>query len=140
MEVVPLTFLTVEAWSFLQFASRDEPGSQAPFPHRWSVMFFVAVGFWNFLGADVFGFLVKLPIVSYYEIGTALTANHSHTAMKGVYGMLAIGFMMFCLRYLLPEAYWSDKLAKVSLWSLNIGLAWMSFVSLLPLGVVQLYR
>ena len=52
-------------------------------------MFLVAVGFWNFLGAGVFGFLINLPIVSYYEIGTALTANHGHAAMMGVYGMLA---------------------------------------------------
>jgi nitric oxide reductase subunit B len=50
------------------------------------VMFLVAVGFWNFLGAGIFGFLINLPIVSYYEIGTALTANHEHAAMMGVYG------------------------------------------------------
>ena len=35
-------------------------------------MFLIAVGFWNFLGAGVFGFLINLPIVSYYEIGTAV--------------------------------------------------------------------
>ena len=60
--------------------------------------------------------------------------------MMGVYGMLAVGFMLFCLRYLLPEDQWSDKLAKISFWSLNIGLAWMCFVTLLPLGIVQLHR
>ncbi len=42
------------------------------FPHKWAVMFLIAVGFWNFLGAGVFGFLINLPIVSYYEIGTQL--------------------------------------------------------------------
>ena len=68
-------------------------------PARWAVMFLVAVGFWNFLGAGIFGFLINLPIVSYYEIGTALTANHGHAAMMGVYGMLALGLAMFCLRY-----------------------------------------
>ena len=31
-------------------------------------MFLAAVGFWNFLGAGVFGFLINLPIVSYYEV------------------------------------------------------------------------
>ena len=66
--------------------------SKTPFPHRWAVMFLVAVGFWNFVGAGIFGFLVNLPIVSYYEIGTALTANHGHAAMMGVYGMLALGW------------------------------------------------
>jgi nitric oxide reductase subunit B len=139
-EVLPLTFLTVEAWSFLQLGSRQEHSSATPFPHRWAVMFLVAVGFWNFLGAGIFGFLVNLPVVSYYEIGTALTANHAHAAMMGVYGMLAVGLALFCLRYLIEERRWPDKLAKISFWSCNIGLAWMCFATLLPLGVLQLYK
>lgn len=139
-EVIPLTFLTVEAWAFMQLGARQESKSASPFPHRWAVMFLVAVGFWNFLGAGVFGFLINLPIVSYYEIGTALTANHGHAAMMGVYGMLGVGLAMFTLRYLIPPEKWSDKLAKISFWSLNIGLAWMVFATLLPLGVLQLYQ
>ena len=58
-------------------------------------------------------------MVSYYEIGTALTANHAHAAMMGVYGMLAIGLALFCLRYLIPQERWPDKLAKISFWSLQ---------------------
>jgi len=139
-EVVPLTFLTVEAWSFLQLGAVQVGGGRRAFPHRWAVMFLAAVGFWNFLGAGIFGFLINLPIVSYYEIGTALTANHGHTAFMGVYGMLAIGIALFCLRYLTPPDRWSDKAAKFSFWSLNIGLAWMSFATLFPLGVLQLYH
>ncbi len=139
-EVIPVTFLTVEAWAFMQLGARQEAKTSAPFPHRWAVMFLVAVGFWNFLGAGVFGFLINLPIVSYYEIGTALTANHAHAAMMGVYGMLAVGLAMFALRYLIPADKWPEKWAKVSFWSLNIGLAWMVFATLLPLGVLQLYH
>ena len=139
-EVIPLTFLTVEAWSFLQLGARQEGRSATPFPHRWAVMFLVAVGFWNFLGAGIFGFLINLPIVSYYEIGTALTANHGHAAMMGVYGMLAVGLALFCLRYLIPDDRWPERAAKWSFWSLNIGLAWMTFATLLPLGLIQLYE
>jgi nitric oxide reductase subunit B len=139
-EVIPLTFLTVEAWSFLQLGVRQESRSRTPFPHRTAVMFLVAVGFWNFLGAGVFGFLINLPIVSYYEIGTALTANHGHAAMMGVYGMLAVGLALFCLRYLIPEERWSERAARLSFWSLNLGLAWMCFATLLPLGLIQLYH
>jgi nitric oxide reductase subunit B len=139
-EVIPLTFLTVEAWSFLQLGARQESRSRTPFPHRWAVMFLVAVGFWNFLGAGIFGFLINLPIVSYYQIGTALTANHGHAAMMGVYGMLAAGLALFCLRYLIPEDRWSERSAKWSFWSLNIGLAWMCFATLFPLGILQLYE
>jgi nitric oxide reductase subunit B len=140
LEVIPLTFLTVEAWTFLQLGARQQTRSSAPFPHRWAVMFLVAVGFWNFVGAGVFGFLINLPIVSYYQIGTALTANHAHGAMMGVYGMLAVGLALFALRYIIPAARWPDRLAKTSFWALNIGLAWMVFVTLLPLGVLQLWH
>lgn len=139
-EVIPLTFLTVEAWAFLQLGSRQTTGDSKPFPHRWAVMFLVAVGFWNFVGAGIFGFLINLPIVSYYQIGTALTANHAHAAMMGVYGMLAVGLAMFAFRYVIPADKWPEKWARVSFWCLNIGLAWMVFASLLPLGVLQLYH
>jgi nitric oxide reductase subunit B len=139
-EVIPLTFLTVEAWAFLQLGSRQSAGDTKPFPHRWAVMFLVAVGFWNFLGAGIFGFLINLPIVSYYQIGTALTANHAHGAMMGVYGMLAVGLAMFAFRYVIPADKWPEKWARVSFWCLNIGLAWMVFASLLPLGILQLYH
>lgn len=139
-EVIPLTFLTLEAWSFLQLGARQGARSRTPFPHYWSVMFLAAVGFWNFLGAGIFGFLINLPIVSYYEIGTALTANHGHAAMMGVYGMLAVALALFCLRYIVREASWPERAAKVSFWSLNLGLVWMVFATLLPLGMVQLYH
>ena len=139
-EVIPLTFLTLESWSFLQLGTQKHSTSRTSFPHFWAVMFLAAVGFWNFLGAGIFGFLINLPIVSYYEIGTALTANHGHASMMGVYGMLAVGLALFCLRYIVPERLWSDRAAKISFWSLNIGLAWMVFATLFPLGILQLYH
>jgi nitric oxide reductase subunit B len=139
-EVIPLTFLTIEAWSFMQLGAAQHEKSRTAFPHRWAVLFLVAVGFWNFLGAGIFGFLINLPIVSYYEIGTALTANHAHAAMMGVYGMLASGLALFALRYIIPEDKWPDRAAALSFWSLNIGLAWMVFATLFPLGILQLYE
>ena len=139
-EVIPLTFLTLEAWSFLQLGTQQGSQAVTPFPHYWSVMFLASVGFWNFLGAGIFGFLINLPIVSYYEIGTALTANHAHASMMGVYGMLGVGLALFCLRYMIPAKYWSDRLAKLSFWALNLGLIWMVFATLFPLGLIQLYH
>jgi nitric oxide reductase subunit B len=103
-------------------------------------MFLVAVGFWNFVGAGIFGFLINLPIVSYYQIGTALTANHGHAAMMGVYGMLAVALAMFAFRYVIPADKWPEKMARLSFWSMNIGLAWMVFATLLPLGILQLFH
>lgn len=107
------------------------------FPHKWAVMFLIAVGFWNFLGAGVFGFLINLPIVSYYEIGTQFTANHGHAALMGVYGMLAMGFFMFVARYFIPRDRASDRAMAISFWSLNIGLAAMVFVNLVTVGFLQ---
>ncbi|MGE5195403.1 MAG: nitric-oxide reductase large subunit [Deltaproteobacteria bacterium] len=138
-EVIPLTFLTVEAWSFLQLGSRHQTGATVSgFPHRWTVLYLASVGFWNFLGAGVFGFLINLPVVSYYEIGTQLTANHGHAALMGVYGMLAMALLVFCLRYLLGPEDWSERAVGFSFWALNLGLVWMVFVNLFPLGVLQL--
>lgn len=138
-EVIPLTFLTVEAWTFLHMGARQEVRSgDTRFPHRWAVLYLASVGFWNFLGAGVFGFLINLPVVSYYEIGTQLTANHAHAAMMGVYGMLAISLLVFCLRYLLRPSDWSERLVGFSFWALNLGLAWMVFANLFPIGILQL--
>ena len=108
------------------------------FPHWWAVMFLVAVGFWNFLGAGIFGFLVNLPMVSYYQIGTQLTANHAHASFIGVYVMLAMALLFFAPRYLIRPEDWSDRLVAFSFWTLNLGLAWMIFFNLFPLGVLQL--
>lgn len=138
LEVLPLLLLTLEAWSFMR--SGEESMASGGHPHRWAVWFLIAVGVWNFLGAGVFGFLINLPVVSYYEIGTALTANHAHTAMMGVYGMLGVGLALFCLRYQMRTDKWSDRAAALSFWSLNIGLVWMSFANLFPLGIVQFYH
>ena len=138
-EVIPLTFLTVEAWTFLHMGARQQvTGGRGQFPHRWAVMFLVSVGFWNFLGAGVFGFMINLPMVSYYQIGTHLTANHAHAAFVGVYLMLALALLVFALRYLVRPEDWSDRMVGFSFWTLNLGLAWMVFVNLFPLGVLQL--
>ncbi|MCE5199881.1 cbb3-type cytochrome c oxidase subunit I, partial [bacterium] len=143
MEVIPLMLLTYEAWRFMQLGkfNQGECALCTPagaFPHKWAVMFLIAVGFWNFLGAGVFGFLINLPVVSYYEIGTQFTANHAHGALMGVYGMLAIGFFMFAARYFIPPDKSSELAMKTSFWSLNIGLGWMVFVNLVPAGTIQL--
>jgi nitric oxide reductase subunit B len=136
-EVIPLTLLTVEAWSFLQLGTRQHPGGAA-FPHRWAVLFLASVGFWNFLGAGVFGFLINLPVVSYYEIGTLLTSNHGHAAFMGVYGMLALALLVFCTRYLARPEDWSEGLVRFSFWATNLGLMLMILGHLFPLGVLQL--
>ena len=142
LEVVPLTLLTLDAWDFIRLTRGTcaTCGEALAMRHKWTFYFLMAVGFWNFLGAGVFGFLINLPVVSYYEVGTLLTTNHGHTAMMGVFGMLAMALMAFAMRQTLPDAAWGrvEKYVRVSFWGLNIGLALMVLLNLFPGGIVQL--
>ena len=136
LEVVPLTLLTMEAWKFVHLAQVE--GSIKNFSHYWAMMFLIAVGFWNFLGAGVFGFLINTPIVSYYEHATYLTSNHGHAALMGVYGMLAVAAVLFCTRYLMANDAWSNRLCGISFWCLNTGLMLMLILNIFPAGVIQM--
>jgi len=107
--------------------------------YHWPFMFFSAVLVWNLVGAGLFGFLINPPIALYYMQGLNTTASHGHAALFGVYGMLGIGLMLFCLRGLTDIKNWNQKYLRVSFWSLNIGLAMMTFLSLLPQGLWQTY-
>ncbi len=143
MEVVPLTLLTLDAWDFLKLteAHCDACGKSVSIPHRWTFYFLIAVGFWNFVGAGVFGFLINLPIVSYFEVGTILTPNHGHTAMMGVFGMLAVALAVFSVRQVLSDGEWArvERYIRLSFWGLNIGLTLMVATNLFPGGVLQLW-
>jgi nitric oxide reductase subunit B len=143
MEVVPLTLLTLDAWDFIKLSKGkcDICGKEISIPHKWTFYFMMAVGFWNFVGAGIFGFLINLPIVSYFEVGTILTPNHGHAAMMGVFGMFSIAFMVFAIRQVLPDEEWRyvEKYIRVSFWGLNIGLAGMVVLNLFPGGVLQFF-
>jgi len=143
LEVVPLTLLTLDAWDFVRTTRGDcdECGKTIVIPHKWTFYFLMAVGFWNFVGAGIFGFLINLPIVSYYEIGTLLTPNHGHAALMGVFGMLAIALMVFVLRQTSDDAHWVsiEKYIKVAFWGTNIGLSMMVTMSLFPGGALQVW-
>jgi nitric oxide reductase subunit B len=140
MEVVPLTLLALEGWDFIRLRyDRSVLGvSPREFPHKWAVMFLMAVGFWNFLGAGVFGFLINLPIVSYYEHATYLTSNHGHGALMGVYGNLAVAALVFCVRQTVRPEKWNDRLWAIAFWSLNLGLLIMLLGSIFPAGIYQM--
>ena len=135
LEVVPLAYIGFEAYHTWKL------GQATPWMarYRWPVMFFIAVSFWNLVGAGLLGFLINPPVSLYYMQGLNLTAAHGHTALFGVYGMLGIALMLFCLRGLRGQMVWDTKLLKVSFWSLNIGLALMALLTLLPLGTMQLF-
>lgn len=135
LEVVPLLVVGFEAYHRRK-SEKVEKWQEA---YHWPFMFFAAVLFWNLVGAGLFGFLINTPIALYYIQGFNTTANHSHGALFGVYGMLGLGLTLYCIRGLTDVTLWNQKLLKISFWCLNIGLAMMTFLSLLPQGSWQAY-
>lgn len=135
LEVVPLLIVGFEAYNH----TKIEQQALWEKAYHWPFMFFSAVLFWNAVGAGLFGFLINPPIALYYMQGLNTTANHGHAALFGVYGMLGIGLVLYCLRGLTDIRRWNNQLLKITFWSLNIGLAMMTFLSLLPQGLWQTY-
>src|SRR5215470_15470358 len=136
LEVVPLVLVGFEAWENIRL-SRGTPNSAWISAYKWPIYFFVAVAFWNFVGAGLFGFMINPPIALYYVQGLNLTPVHGHTALFGVYGMLGLGLMLFCLRALRPGLPWKERPLAIAFWSINIGLAAMVLLSMLPVGLMQ---
>jgi len=134
LEVVPLAYIGFEAFHTWKLG-RAAPWMQR---YRWPILFFIAVSFWNLVGAGLFGFLINPPLSLYFMQGLNLTPLHGHTALFGVYGMLGIALMLFCMRGLRGQMAWDTRALKVAFWSFNVGLALMALVTLLPIGILQL--
>jgi nitric oxide reductase subunit B len=135
LEVVPLLVVGFEAYS----RAKHEGLFDWQAAYRWPFMFFGAVLVWNLIGAGLFGFLINPPLALYYMQGLNTTPTHGHAALFGVYGMLGLGLMLFCMRGLTDVSRWSERLLSTSFWCLNLGLAMMVFLSLLPQGLYQAY-
>ena len=134
LEVVPLALIGFEAHDHWR-AERHAPWVAR---YHLPLMFFLAVAFWNLVGAGVLGFLINPPLALYYMQGLMTTPTHGHAALFGVYGMLGIGLLLLCRRDLPQvEGAWSDRTLKWVFWLFNGGLALMVFGSLLPQGIIQ---
>jgi nitric oxide reductase subunit B len=136
LEVVPLSMLGIEAYKNYR-RSKAAPWLEA---YRWAIMSFVAVAFWNIVGAGLLGFAINPPASLYYVQGLNMTPAHGHAALFGVYGMLGIGLMLFCLRGLFERSRHADRILAPAFWGLNGGLAMMVFMSLLPAGIYQAWH
>jgi nitric oxide reductase subunit B len=136
LEVVPLVLIGFEAWENIRLTRQRERKVWVA-AYKWPIYFFVAVAFWNFVGAGLFGFFINPPVALYYMQGLNTTAVHGHTALFGVYGMLGLGLTLFCLRALRPGLAWKDAPLRIAFWSINGGLALMVLLSVLPVGLMQ---
>ncbi|MDG6897389.1 nitric oxide reductase large subunit [Actinobacillus delphinicola] len=133
LEVVPLIIMGYEAYDNWKLKTATPWAGKL----TWAIYCFVAVAFWNMLGAGVFGFLINPPISLYYIQGLNTTAVHAHAALFGVYGFLALGFALAVLRYIRPDAELNPKWMKFGFWCLNLGIVLMILTSLLPIGIYQ---
>jgi nitric oxide reductase subunit B len=133
LELIPLVFILYEALG--QYSTMTESDR---FPYRLPFLFIVASGVWNFVGAGVLGFFINLPIINYYEHGTYLTVGHAHAAMFGAFGFLALGMVTYMLQLSIEPERWDGSWLRAAFWCWNVGLALMVFVSVLPVGFLQL--
>jgi nitric oxide reductase subunit B len=136
LEIVPLVFVGYEALENVRH-SKAKPWLEQ---YKWIVYFFIAVAFWNLVGAGIFGFMINPPIALYYMQGLNTTAVHAHGALYGVYGTLGLALLLFCLRAMKPEMKWNTRLLAFSFWAINIGLLLEIVFSLLPIGLLQTYQ
>jgi nitric oxide reductase subunit B len=133
LEVVPLVLLGIEAFQ----TSRMQVAAPWMQRYRWPVRFFVGVAFWNLVGAGIFGFLINPPIALYFMQGLNTTPVHAHTALFGVYGLLSLGLVLLVARLLTGERVWRERPLAIAFWLMNVGLALMVVLSLLPIGLAQ---
>ncbi len=131
LEIVPLTIVGFELVESLRNGKAIGSG------YEWPFKYFAAVCFWNSQGAGVFGMLINPPSVLYFGQGLNTTPIHSHAALFGVYGFLAISLMLFALRGMAPDKAWDSSLLSFGFWGLNIGLGLMLVLSLIPSGIYQ---
>jgi len=135
LEVVPLVLLGSEAFHYYKLQFAQDWAKRL----KWPLYCFIAVAFWNMLGAGVFGFLINPPLALFYIQGLNTTAVHAHTALFGVYGFLALGFVWLVALYIYKDKNFDDTLMKIGFWALNAGLLLMVLISLLPVGILQAF-
>ncbi|EZT06889.1 nitric-oxide reductase large subunit [Staphylococcus aureus] len=137
LEVVPLCLLIWEAYTHYCLYKK----SDIAFPYKGTFIFLASTGLWNAIGAGALGFLINTPAVNYFEHGTQWTAAHAHGSMAGVYGMFSIAIALYVFKNITKKEFWTPKVEKwikISCWALNVGLAGMVFVTLIPVGYIQL--
>lgn len=135
IEVLPLVLLIMEA--IQQHALIK---AHKGFKYELAYLYIIGAAFWNFVGAGVFGGgTLNAPLVNYYEHGTFLTLNHAHTALFGAFGLLGLGLVYFCLRYIAGDKVpFKEGPGRWAFWLYNLGLVMWVLLNFFPIGWAQL--
>lgn len=138
LEVCPLALMGYEAAEYKRMKKAGDRQST-----RWLAQYgpiidcFIYVAFWNMVGAGFCGFIINPPISQYWMIGGYLTMAHSHGALWGVYGVLAMALSLLVLRLSDLNACWNTFWLDQGLKLMNVGMFLQIFVSIFPLGIYQ---
>jgi nitric oxide reductase subunit B len=135
IEVLPLVLLIIEAIQQHRLIK-----AHGEFKYGLAYTYIIGAAFWNFVGAGVFGGgTLNAPLVNYYEHATFLTLNHAHTALFGAFGLLGIGLIYFCLRYIAGDEHvFTERTGRWAFWLYNIGLVMWIVLNFFPIGWPQL--
>src|SRR5579863_790001 len=135
IEVLPLVLLVIEA---IQHRRRIQ--AEREFKYGLAYTYIIGAAFWNFVGAGVFGGgTLNAPLINYYEHGTFLTLNHAHTALFSAFGLLGIGLIYFCPRYVAADRYpFGERAGRWAFWLYNGGLVLWILFNFFPIGWPQL--
>ena len=135
IEVLPLVLLVIEAIQHRRLIQ-----ASGEFKYGLAYTYIIGAAFWNFVGAGVFGGgTLNAPLINYYEHGTFLTLNHAHSALFGAFGLLGLGLIYFCLRYVAGDVHpFSEKLGRWAFWLYNGGLVLGILFNFFPIGWSQL--
>lgn len=140
LEVCPLALMGLEASEYmaLEKAAR-KPESSWLSKYKPIIDCFIYVAFWNLVGAGFLGFIINPPVSQYFMIGGYLTLAHSHGALWGVYGVLAMALSLLVLRLSDLQAKWDTFWLDLGLKFMNVGMVLQIFISIFPLGIYQFW-
>eukprot|EP00439_Symbiodinium_sp_Y106_P055001 s209_g7.t1 len=140
LEVCPLALMGMEASEYIALEkAAKKPESSWLMKYKPIIDCFIYVAFWNLVGAGFLGFIINPPISQYYMIGGYLTLSHSHGALWGVYGVLAIALSLLVLRLSDIKAQWDTRWLDRGLKFMNVGMMLQIFLSIFPVGIYQFW-
>ncbi|CAE7616355.1 norB, partial [Symbiodinium pilosum] len=140
LEVCPLALMGMEASEYiaLEKVARKTESSWL-MKYKPIIDCFIYVAFWNLVGAGFLGFIINPPVSQYYMIGGYLTLSHSHGALWGVYGVLAMALGLLVLRLSDIKADWDTRWLDLGLKLMNLGMVLQIFLSIFPIGIYQFW-
>lgn len=133
-QLLPIFLLSWAAIkAFFTYGLKDLKGNG-----RIAVAFLGASVFYHLTGAGLMGFIMSVPGINRWLHGTYLTSTHSHLALAGVFGTLALAVSL----YVVTQGQVMEPKEETGIWVsfilVNLGLLIMGG-ALMVAGMLQVY-